>query len=145
MRGRSQKYWRRRACGLTLVEALAGTALMATVLVAILLAAGRMKAQSRGAAMREEGCLIADGLLRAWWPDRHKLPRDARGAVGGKAGWHWRTRRVASEEAAALGGEIVALEVFAPGGSGEPAARVEIVLPGEDKGEDDAGQGTDAR
>jgi len=116
--------------GATLVEAVAGTALLGTLLVALLVVRARMTVQASRAALRVEACTIADGLLAGWWLDRDTLPRDDAGAVPDRPGWTWRAERVTDDEAAALDAEVVALSVYAPGQPpGLPAARVEILVP----------------
>ena len=133
MRMRRATSWLRRPAAVTLVEAVAGTAILATVLVAILIAAGRLRTQSARAERRVEACRIADGLLRAWWPERQKLPRDDSGQVPDHPGWTWKTQPVANEAAEEMGAAVVALEVYSPAAAGVAAAgaaaRVEIVLP----------------
>ncbi|MBE3070513.1 MAG: type II secretion system protein [Planctomycetes bacterium] len=133
--------------GVTLVEAVAGTAILGSLLVSILIGASRFQAQAGRAERRLEACRAADGLLETWWAKREEFPRSAQGAVPGRDGWSWRTRVVESEEARALGGEVVALEVFGPaGGAGEAAVRVELVVAVKDEEERDETQArADAR
>ena len=85
---------------MTLIEAVVGTALLGTVLVAVLMANSRLTAQ--------------DGVS---------------GPVGGHGGWTWRTRVVESASAEKIDAEVVALEIFAPPDRSRlPLARVEILL-----------------
>jgi len=121
--------------GVTLVEVLAATALMGTVLVSILLAGARMRAQASRADCRIEACKVADDLLAGWGLQGEALPRYGSGDVRGPGGWRWRTRVVENEAAAAIGAEVVALEVFAlnlPNSAilsdAGPLVRVEILL-----------------
>ena len=121
---------RRRRRGTTLVEAVAGTALLGCLLVAILVAHGRMTVQASRASLRVEACRIADRLLADWWLDTDQLPRDGSGAVAGHPGWTWRTQRLANDTAAALKADAVALSLFGPGQpAGLPAARIELLVP----------------
>jgi hypothetical protein len=120
----------RRAPGVSLIEAVAGTVLLATLLVSILQVQGRLKVQSRAVAQRGEACEAIDELLRGWWPDLPSLPREGAGEVPGRAGWQWQTRTVARQDAAAVDGQVVQVDVFAPQWSGPaPTGRIEILLP----------------
>ncbi len=116
--------------GLTLIEVLAATVLLGGLLASIVLAAGRLSAQTRSSAVRREAAAIADGLLAGWWRlEADEFPRSGGGDVPGKAGWRWRTSRAEVAEAEALGGEVVAVEIFPPDSAKQPAVRVEIILP----------------
>ena len=130
-------YLPRSARGVTLVEALAGTAIMGTLLAGILIARGRLAAQAGRAAMRVEACRAADDLLERWWPKRQEFPANDGGEIAGRPGWTWRTREVASESAKRMHVRVVALEIFGPQPGPEPAAGVEILLPAEDRDNED--------
>ena len=128
--------------GLTLIEALAGTALLGSVLAAILVANGRLATQAARAARREEACRVADDLMEHLWRKKADFPRDKAGDVPRHAGWTWRTRVVADGAAEALRAERIAVEVFRAAGELEPpTARVEILLAAESH---DETNGTDA-
>ncbi len=127
---RCAQCWRPRGRGFTLVEAVAGTAILGSVLAAVLLASARMQAQARRAADRTEACRVADELLESWWPKRDKMPIGSEERVPSREGWTWRARSVRREMLGELEADVVAVEVFREGrGGGEPAARVEVVLP----------------
>lgn len=127
--------WPRRAFGLTLVEAVAGIAVLGALLTGVLVAASRLRVQDARAARRIEACAIADELLAGWWAKPERLPRSGEGPVRGRKGWRWRTRIVENERAWAIPAEVVLVEILPPLPSDlaaspvEPAARVEIVLP----------------
>jgi len=122
---------RRWAAGLTLVEAACGMALLGGLLVGIILAGARLARQQGRAERRIEAAGIADALLAGWWAERDEFPRADTGDVPGEGGWRWRTRVVPRDDAAALGAEAVALEVFAPNAATDdaPSIRVEVLLP----------------
>jgi len=125
-----------RRRGLTLVEVLAGAALLGTLLVAILVARGRLTAQNRLADERIEACAVLDELVADWWDKRadEPIPRNAGGVVPGRNAWQWRTRIVADREANGLGGEIVRVELFADSRTAlTPAAAVDLLLPTENE------------
>ena len=122
---------------------MAGTALLGTLLVAILTAHARATVQASRATLRIKACIIADGLLAGWWLDKHKLPRNDAGAVPGRPGWTWRTERRHSDDAETLDAEVVAMSIFAPGQPrGLPAAQGEILVPSHVQ---DSEPGADAR
>ena len=141
MNTRCRRCLRRSKRGLTLVEAALGAAILGTLLVALLAGASRMQGQSVRADRRINACRTADGLLEGWWEKPDAFPRSSSGTT--EAGWSWRTHVIENPQAAAMKGEVVAVEVFAPGQGGEsssPAARVEVMLP-----ERPRENGTDAR
>ena len=132
--------------GTTLVEALAGTALLGTLLVSVLMTSARVNGQSARAQQRIQACQLADSLLQQWWDKRDQMPRSGGGPIKEAKGWTWRTRTADSNEATALNAQIVVVEVYAPPVAGEgrqsPAASVELLLP---KHANQPQQGTDAR
>ena len=133
--------WPRSAAGLTLVEAVAGIALLGSMLAAILVTSGRLETQAARSERRVEACRIAEDLLGQWFAKPEKFPRNAEGPVRDRPGWRWRTYTVTgarTDPARKLRADVIAVEVFSPGSPGSPglagdpnaaAARVEIVLP----------------
>jgi len=121
--------------GLSLVEVVAGVALLATLLVGIVLAAGRHGAQLRAAEQRLAAVRAADRLLAQWYGEPAGPPRDATGPVTGAPGLVWRTRPLVQPDAEQLGLEIVRLEIRERGvaQSAEHGMLVttEIALPGQ--------------
>jgi hypothetical protein len=116
---------------MTLVEAVVGIGLLGTLLVSILTASGRAERQALQADLRIQACEIAEGLLSQWWDGQdsgeQRIPRDERGSVPDRRGWHWRTRLVPGNDTGQLEAETVLLEVFAPNQQA-PAARVELLV-----------------
>ena len=134
MRISCETSWKTRSRGVTLIEVTAGLAVMSTLLVSVLIASAKLRTQAALAEVRVEACEVADGLLKEWWPEKDELPRNGEGVASGRRTWVWRTRPVASEDAETLGGEVIALEIFASADGKtdtEPAARVEILLAKE--------------
>lgn len=121
------------ASGLTLIEAVAGMALLGTLLVGMLVAAGQIRAQSVRSAERMRACQVADELLAGWWQDRDGLPRQSEGAVAGNPGWLWKTMPVRNGQAERLGGEVVALEIIGDR-DGPPLLRIELLLAAGTRG-----------
>lgn len=115
---------------MTLVEAVLGSVVLGTLLVSILLARVQMEGQSRLAAQREAACGVLDELMSQWWSEPATLPLNESGPVEHRKGWRWKTRAQDRAEAAALGGRIVIVEVFAPGQRDlKPAASIELLMP----------------
>lgn len=127
---------------------MVGTALLGTLLVSMLIAGGRIEAQSARASRRIAACRTADRLLESWWSNRAEFPRDDSGDVQGGEGLRWRMRRIENESAGEWGAEIVALEIVSAnaGGEGEEVlATVEVMLPVENlENEDEKSDGNDA-
>ena len=145
MKKRLGTFWTRQRTGLTLVEALVGTAILGTVLVSVLVADGRLRKQASFAEDRVEACRIADAFLAEWWPtveEPNKFPRQGSGEFLDRPGWSWRTDIVQNEAVEKFDAEMISLDVFSPKyGETRPAAHVEIMLPKRD--ESDASNGTD--
>lgn len=143
----SSQHCRGRDRGLTLIEVLAGLALLAALLMTILTARSRAALQWSRANERIRAVEAADRLLSEWWQDPKSFPRAGEGVVAGVDGFRWRTRIVRNRVAERLSTEVVRLEVgrITPGGAGgdagsgrpTPAASaapiaVEVVLPVEE-------------
>jgi len=114
----------------TLVEAVVGTTLLATVLVSILLTAARLRRQSVKTQQTVTACRIADGLLEGW-SGNNGLPRNGSGDVREHRGWRWRTRTPESKQADEMGAAVVSLEILAPDSPDDsPAASVQVLVAG---------------
>jgi type II secretory pathway pseudopilin PulG len=132
---RRQRTFCAATTGVTLVEALVGTAVLGGVLVAILLADAGFRRQTRKAEDRVVACHIANELLASWWPtavNPDSFPRNGEGSVETRPGWSWRTQSAECEALEEAGGEVVALEIVSPEHpTADPLVRVEVVLPKE--------------
>lgn len=130
------------SAGLTLVEVVAGMALLGTFLAAALVAGAKLTAQRGEAERRLEATRLADELLEGWWRDVDNFPRHGEGRASGRVTWHWTMRPVENEAARKLGWETIALElrpastVTDKDAEREPAVRVEVALPAEEKQEE---------
>jgi hypothetical protein len=100
------------ARAMTLVEVVAGLALLGSVLVGILLARGACLRQTARSNRRLEAVAAADALLTAWHQDPALLKPEGGGPLAGDGQLAWRTAIVPSAEARSLGARIVRLEVF---------------------------------
>jgi type II secretory pathway pseudopilin PulG len=111
--------------GLTLVEVVAGLALLSTLLVAVLTTKARVTRQWANAHRRLEAVSAADRLLATWWQDVDRFPRRAAGLVPGNTSFTWRTTPIANPELKALNVSVIRLEIL----DGRNAlASAEIVL-----------------
>lgn len=94
---------------MTLVEVIGGLALLATLLVALLLARGRYTHQAALADRRLVAVAAADQLLTSWHQDPSTL---VRGGVGTIDGLGWRTQLVNNPGVNALDAQVVRLEIL---------------------------------
>ena len=121
----------RRRRGSTLIEVLAGLALLASVLAALLVAKGNLARQWATSRRRCEAVQAADALLMRWWQDPELFPRSGDGEAPG--GWRWHVEEATNPEAARLGGRVVRLELFEsvppPSGQKDALASVELLIP----------------
>ena len=118
---------------MTLIEVVAGLALLAAVLSLVFAARSHVARQQVRADRRLAAVAAADALLAAWWQDPSKFPRAGGGTVPGRPDLVWRTGIVPNPAAEALGSQAVRLEVTSAGPPGVAGARpvvsVEVVLP----------------
>lgn len=117
--------------GLTLIEVVAGLALLATLLVAVLTTKARVTRQWATARQQLRATDAADALLSAWWLNPGQFPRDSHGLVPGEPGMAWHTRVVPNETLNRLDTTVVRLEVLDRGNdaaAGRVLASVEVVL-----------------
>jgi hypothetical protein len=96
---------------MTLVEVIGGLALLATLLVAMLLAKGRYTRQAATADRRLQAVAAADALLTGWHQDATSLSGARAGVVPGDAGLAWRTLVVPNAAINALDARVVRLEI----------------------------------
>ncbi len=134
-RMRHNKCWRRSA-GLTLVEALAGTLILGTLLVSIILGQSRLVSQSVRAKEKLQAVRIADALLAQWWQDVTSFPRDGTGEVDSQPDWTWQTRRIDNQQAQVLHADAVELCVTSPTKTVAVKVELFVPLPPEEKTED---------
>ena len=107
---------------MTLVEVIGGLALLATLLVATLLARSRYVHQSTVAERRLQAVAAADALLTTWHQDTRGLPRDGSGLIPGDQELGWRTQTLSNADATDLGAVVVQLQVLdtRPQAAGSP-------------------------
>ena len=114
---------------MTLIEVLAGLALLASVLGGILVTKARVSRQARLLDRREESAQSADTLLRGWFAEPGSIPVTGRGRVPGHADLAWRTSPIRNAQAEALGGMVVRLEITSAPEPDEALTSMEVVVP----------------
>jgi hypothetical protein len=97
---------------MTLVEVVGGLGLLATLLVALLMAKARFTRQAAAADRRLQAVAAADALLSGWHQNPRMLPRSGGGVVSGDAQFSWRTQRVANAPVNDMGAAVVRLEIL---------------------------------
>jgi prepilin-type N-terminal cleavage/methylation domain-containing protein len=120
--------------GLTLVEVVAGLALLSTLLVAVLTTKARVTRQWSHAQRKLQAVAAADELLTQWWQRKEEFPRRSSGEVAGDAQLRWRTTPVRNEPLNDLRTSVIRLEILegrASRSSDDVLASVEVVLDDE--------------
>ena len=92
----------RMAPGFTLIEVVIGLSLMATVVVASLLAFSGHQEQIRQANAKLADVDIADDLLNRLSATRDGIPMSGSGRIANHPNWYWQTR---------VAGEVVCAQV----------------------------------
>ena len=95
----------------TLLEVVVGLVLLATVLVASLLALGRHQRQVRMSADRYAAISIADRLLASWFDSAKAIPLLASAVIVERPGWLWRTEVVANRTVMGRNCTVVRLQI----------------------------------
>lgn len=120
---------------MTLIEVVAGLALMASVLTGILAVKGRCVHQARVTERRQQAIAAADAMLSAWWADHHAFPVGRAGRLADSP-IGWRLLRVPNPRAESLGAQVVRLEMTdASEESDRPCVSVEVLVPAEQTNE----------
>ncbi len=116
---------------MTLIEVLAGLALLASLLGGLLLVKARSGRQWSAANRRLEAVAAADGLLSSWWRSPREMPRDDSGPVPDHDAMFWRTRLVENADTRALGARVVRLQIVSDPGAPDATelTRVDVLLP----------------
>lgn len=110
---------------MTLVEVIAGLALLGGVVTLLLVARGRLVSKAVESQRSAAAVKVMDGLLSEWWGSPDTFPRVGRGQ---REGWDWQITSVVSPSAASIDGSVVRVDLADPRGV---AVSVELVLPTE--------------
>lgn len=122
---------------MTLVEAVAGTVVLGTVLVSILMARVRVEKQSAAAGDRLEACGALQSLLETWASDADGIPIDHDGPVPAHPGWRWSTRRFQRDDALKLHADVLGVAIATSDNpQASPVAVIELLLPRHDEEEE---------
>ncbi|MEM1068735.1 MAG: hypothetical protein AAGG48_03265 [Planctomycetota bacterium] len=116
---------RQQRCALTLVEVVVGLVLMATVLVASLMALAAQRRQYRQANHQLIAVGIADEIMNQFQSDPDGMPASGQGFIAGRTGWMWRTRVIGMTSPAGVAMPVIRLEVFDE--RGQPKAKLDVV------------------
>lgn len=120
-----------RLRGATLIEVLAGLAILGSVTVALLLARGRLLEQQALAVQKLEGVQLADGLLAGWYAQYAGVPIDEAGQVPDYPGWSWKTEVSITDTVNTISTDVVQLQLFhhkEPAFSGDSPGRTPIIV-----------------
>lgn len=115
---------------MTLVEVVAGLALLGSLLVSLLLAKVGLARQRVEAENRLAAVAAADALLAEWAASDQPVPRHALGHTGTGNRFSWTTRIVRLKQVADLSMEVIRLELSQDiGGGPKVLASVELLRP----------------
>jgi type II secretory pathway pseudopilin PulG len=114
---------------MTLIEVIAGLALLGTLLSLLLLARARHIHRAAESAQRLAAVTAADELLSTWWARPEAFPRSGGGDVPNHPALRWRTLPVPNPGLAALDAAAVRLEIT--DARNELLTSVELALPAE--------------
>lgn len=130
----------RQPRGLTLVEALAGTAILAGVLTTSLVAAGRLQVQSRRAGQVSAACGVAQGLLLEWRENGWPAEQAGQVELPDRSTWWWQVVAVDNPRAQLLGARVIEMQVADQPPPAQPLASVQVLVEDEpkDRGNDPA-------
>jgi len=97
---------------MTLIEVVGGLGLLATLLVAVLMAKARYTRQAAGADRRMAAVAAADALLSGWHQNAAALPRMGAGVIPGDAELSWRTQVIANPAINEMAAEVIRLDIL---------------------------------
>lgn len=112
---------------MTLIETIAGTALVGTVLVSIIMASANFNTQTARADQRIMACRLADELLESWWAQDKTVPENSSGLIEKDDSWTWATKLVKDPKLKKLNCNRIALEIQRSD-SNEAACRIELLV-----------------
>jgi hypothetical protein len=125
---------------MTLVEVVAGLALLGAVLVTLLQTKAALHRQRAEADRRIRAVDAADALLAGWHADGANVPHHGGGTAGADGAFHWTTRVVRRQRVEELTMDVVRLEVSGgdrevgvePDRGAHLLASVELLVPTEE-------------
>lgn len=100
-----------RRAGLTLIEVLAASVILGSLLATAVVSASRHTQQVRGAQDRLAALTVADELLHSWLVDGQGVIEKAEGVVDGHPHWRWRITSRPEAELDPLGCHVAVLQI----------------------------------
>ena len=123
---KSTRFSNRYRRGLTLIEVVAGLALMATILVALLLLKTQFTHQLAASNERLRAVAAADSLLQDWWAAPATFPINKSGTIEIDRSLKWETHLVPNEAVSQLRARVVKLDILS---EARVIASVQLMLP----------------
>ncbi|MFP4354513.1 MAG: type II secretion system protein [Phycisphaerae bacterium] len=122
--------------GLTLLEVIAGIAILSTILVSAVVSRSRHARQLAMSERVEVALAAADELIADWWTDSAGLPVGRSGQVQAVENMIWQVAEVPNLQAQQLGCRVVRVQLLQEGSiggieDGQVLAEVELMLPAE--------------
>lgn len=120
--------------GLTLLEVIAGIAILSTILVLAVVSRSRQARQLALSQRIDRAVTAADELIADWYVDPAPMPLGQSGPVEGQEGMAWRIFAVSNDRVEQLGARVVRVQVLQERSShgieaGEVLTEVDLVLP----------------
>lgn len=121
----------KRHPGFTLVEVIAGVALLGTLLAGLMLGFSKHVRQYQAARLRIQAIDKLDRQLELWYANGDELPIDSEGPLSAQPPLTWHTTTVRSPQAQRLNAVIVRVEVRRSdrADSSPPVIAVELLHP----------------
>lgn len=115
---------------MTLVEVIAGIALLGTVLAVTVLSHGRLLRQHQRAQTKLQAVAAVDQLLSQWYANGEAVPVEASGKWPGSPVVVWKTQRGRTQTSGAISVDVVELTAKIEGESPSlpPLVRIELAL-----------------
>jgi type II secretory pathway pseudopilin PulG len=113
---------------MTLVEVVAGLALLGSVLVGLLLTRTALMRQRIAADERLAAVHACDQLLAQWRAEGREVPVSAWGLLGDDDRFRWSTHLAGTQRIEPLAVDVVQLDVAKTGEERQPLASVELLV-----------------
>lgn len=123
-----KRYWSKARRGVSLIEVLAGSALVGIVLVGAVLAHVRLERQRAMLLRKEAAILAADRMLSDWWKTPDAIPRRGHGPLSND-GLSWQVETIVDPVLEQLDVTKIAYIVLDGVEFPTEIVRVEMVVP----------------